>query len=118
MDRFIKENVAMAEEGKYEVVSPLGEREIKWINMAPRLDTLEGKTICEIWNESFKANITFPVISELLRKKYPGVKIVSYTDMPRHHMIENPGVTNAESEVLIAALKEKGCDAVISGNGG
>ncbi len=108
----------MVEEGKYEVVSPLGEREIKWIDMAPRLDTLEGKTVCELWNGSFKADITFQVIRELLQKKYPGIKIVPYTDMPHHHLLENPGVTNAESEALITALKEKGCDAVISGNGG
>jgi ABC-type amino acid transport substrate-binding protein len=108
----------MLEEGKYEVVSPLGERDTKWINMAPRLDTLEGKTICELWNESFKTDITFPAVRELLQKKYPGVKIIPYNSMPRHHMLENPGVNNAESEALIAALKEKGCDAVISGNGG
>jgi hypothetical protein len=108
----------MTEETKYEVVSPLGEREIKWIDMAPRLDTLEGKTVCELWNESFKSNITFPVIRELLQKKYPGVKIVPYSEMPPHHMLENPGVTNPASEALVAALKEKGCDAVISGNGG
>lgn len=108
----------MLEEGKYEVVSPLGERDTKSINMAPRLDTLEGKTICELWNRSFKANITFSAIRELLQKRYPGVKIIPYTSMPHHHLLENPGVTNAESEALIAALKAKGCDAVISGNGG
>ena len=27
----------MLEEGKYEVVSPLGERDIKWIDMARRI---------------------------------------------------------------------------------
>jgi len=108
----------MLKEGQYEVVSPLGERDTKWIDTASCLDTLEDKTICELWNESFKANITFPVIRELLQKEYPGIKIVPYTNMPRHHMLENPGVNNAESEALIAALKEKGCDAVISGNGG
>ena len=108
----------MSEEGKYDVVSPLGERDSQRINMAPRLDTLEGKTICELWNRTFKSNITFPVIRELLQKKYPGIKIVPYSEMPHHHMLENPGVTNADSEALIAALKAKQCDAVISGNGG
>jgi hypothetical protein len=108
----------MSEEGKYAVVSPLGRRDAQWIDMAPRLDTLEGKTVCELWNQSFKSNITFPVIREMLRQKYPGVKIVPYTEMPPHHMLENPGVTNAASEALIAALKAKQCDAVISGNGG
>ena len=108
----------MTEEEKYEVVSPVAERNIKMITMSPRLDTLEGKTVCELWNESFKANVTFPVIRELLKKKYPGIKVIPYTEMPRHHMMEDPGITNAASEALIAALKEKGCDAVISGNAG
>ena len=108
----------MPEEEKYEVVNPVAERHIERINMAPRLDTLEGKTICEIWNESFKANITFSTIRELLKKKYPGIKVIPYTDMPISHNMEDPGITNAPSEALIAALKEKGCDAVISGNAG
>jgi hypothetical protein len=112
-----KENLKMAEE-KYKVVSPIGERHVEMITMPPRLDTLEGKTVCELWNESFKADVTFPVIRESLKKKYPGIKVVPYTEMPKHHLMENPGVTNAESEALIAALKEKGCDAVVSGNAG
>jgi hypothetical protein len=33
-------------------------------------------------------------------------------------MMEDSGATNAASEDLIAALKEKGCDAIISGNAG
>jgi len=108
----------MAEEEKYEVVSPVAERHVEMITMAPRLDTLDGKTICELWNESFKTNVTFAVIRELFKQKYPGIKVIPYTDMPRHHMMEDPGVTNAPSEALITALKEKGCDAVISGNAG
>jgi len=108
----------MTAEEKYEVVSPVGEQNVGMITMTPRLDTLEGKTVCELWNESFKANVTFLALRELLKKKYPGIKVIPYTEMPRHHMMENPGVTDAESEALIAALKENGCDAVISGNAG
>ncbi len=108
----------MAEEEKYEVVSPIAERSIDMITMAPRLDNLEDKTVCELWNQSFKSNVTFPVIRELLKKKYPGIKIVPYTEMPKHHSMEDQGATNEGSEELIAALKEKGCDAVISGNAG
>jgi hypothetical protein len=111
-------NYNMVEEQKYEVVRPVSERNVAMITMAPRLDTLEGKTVCELWNESFKANITFPVIRELLKKNYPGINVIPYTEMPIHHMMEDPGIANEASEALIAALKEKGCDAVISGNAG
>jgi len=108
----------VSDEEKYEVVSPIAERNIEMITMAPRLDTLEGKTVCELWNESFKANVTFSAIRELLKKKYPGIKVIPYDKMPKHHMMEDPGATNAASQDLIAALKEKGCDAIISGNAG
>ena len=105
-------------EEKYEVVSPVAERHVKSITMPPRLDTLDGKTVCELWNESFNADITFSTIRELLKNKYPGIKVIPCTEMPIHHTMEDPGVGNEPSEALIAALKEKGCDAVISGNAG
>jgi hypothetical protein len=108
----------MTEEERYAVVSPVAERQIDMTSMAPRLDTLEGKTVCELWNESFKSNITFSAIRDLLQEKYPGIKIIPYTEMPRHHSMEDQGVTNEGSEDLIAALKEKRPDAVISGNTG
>jgi hypothetical protein len=38
------------QEAEYEVVSPRGEFVMEPISMAPRLSTLEGKTIGEIWN--------------------------------------------------------------------
>jgi len=108
----------MADEERYEVVSPVAERSIDMITMAPRLDTLEGKTVCELWNEAFKSNVTFSAIRELLKKKYPGIKIIPYTEMPKHHSMEDQGKTNEGSEELIAALKEKRPDALISGNAG
>jgi hypothetical protein len=102
----------------YEVVNPAAERHIEMLNMSPRLDTLEGKTVCEVWNESFKSDVTFSVIRKLLKEKYPGIKVIPYTEMPKHHSMEDQGNTNEGSEALIAALKEKHCDAVISGNAG
>jgi hypothetical protein len=105
-------------EEKYEVVSPVAERHVNSITMAPRLDTLENKTICELWNESFNADISFATLRELLKQKYPGIKIVPCTEMPVHHTMESVGIENEPSNELIAALREKGCDAVISGNAG
>lgn len=102
----------------YKVVSPLGESAVKMIAMAPRLDTLAGKTVCMVWNGAFKSHVTLPAIGESLKKQYPDVKIVSYTDMPEAFMPEPPGAPRKQSEALQALYKEKGCDAVISGNGG
>lgn len=88
------------------------------IAMAPRLDSLEGKTVCMVWNHAFKADITLPAIGEALKKKYRNVKIISYTEINAlvpAALRKNP---MAEAEALRAAFKEKGCNAVISGNGG
>jgi len=105
-------------EPAYKVVSPIGESTVKITTMAPRLDTLDGKTVCMVWNNAFKADVTLPAIGEALKKQYPGVKIVPYTDMPDAFLPERPGTPRKESEALQAVFKEKGCNAVISGNGG
>jgi hypothetical protein len=87
---------------------------------APRLDTLNGKTICELWATGHWAGEkTFPVIRELLRKRFPDVKIVPYTEFP----FKERGFSTRESyEAYFGKmgdlLKPKGCDAVIVGNGG
>ena len=102
----------------YKVVSPLGESTVKMTTMAPRMDTLAGKTVCMVWNSAFKSDVTLPVIGEALKKQYPGVKIVPYTDMPNAFLPEPPGTPRKQSEALQALYREKGCSAVISGNGG
>lgn len=100
------------------VVSPLGETTIEERAMAPRLDTLEGKTIGLIWNGAFKSNVTLSVIADSIRSKYPTARVIPYTDMPKSSKAPAPGTTDPDQLALVAALKKKGCDAVISGNGG
>jgi ABC-type glycerol-3-phosphate transport system substrate-binding protein len=102
----------------YQVVSPTGERDAKVAAMAPRLDTLAGKTVCLVWNASFKSDVTLPAIAEALKEQYPGIKIVPYNAMPLAPLPEPAGTPRNESEALQAAFKAKGCDAVIAGNGG
>jgi hypothetical protein len=102
----------------YKVVSPLGEGIVKTTAMAPRLDTLNGKTVGMVWNRSFQSDVTLPAIAEALKKQYPGVKIVPYSALPMAPLPEPPGAPRKESEALQAAYKAKGCDAVIAGNGG
>ena len=100
--------------GSYEVVSPLGNPIVKVLPLAPRLQTLEGKTICEVSTLLFRTEETFPIIRELLRKRFPTVKIIPYTDLP-----SAPHTRDLEKnlEALGKALIEKGCDALITGNG-
>ena len=102
----------------YSVVRPTGDVVHPMITQAPRLDTLSGKTICMTSNQGFKAHVTFPVIEKLLRQKYPNLKIIPPEDMPRAVKPPAEGAEDPDTDAMTAALKEKGCQAVISGNGG
>lgn len=102
----------------YEVVSPLGEPVVKMITMAPRLDTLEGKRIGEIWNGGFRGDESFPIIEKMLRERYPTVTFIPYTEFSLTTIASlHPEKKEKTLETLRAELKEKGCDAVITGNG-
>jgi hypothetical protein len=88
------------------------------VTMAPRLDTLKGKTVGLVWNHTFKSNITLPAIGESLKKKYPDIKIIPYTEIDAAIRAASRESSATEEEILRAVLKEKGCDAIVSGNGG
>jgi hypothetical protein len=100
-----------SKEPVYSVISPLGENTVKMIEMAPRLDTLSNKTVCLVSNSAFKVNITMPAIGKALEEKYPGVKVVPYSELPTAY-------SGSNWEAMPGQFKAKGCDAVISGNGG
>ena len=105
-------------ETEFKVVSPLGEVVVDDTPMAQRPDTLIGKTVCLTWNASFRADVTLSAIADLLRKKYPDIKVIPYTEMPESFKAPPPGTTTPERDALVAAFRKEDCDAIISGNGG
>lgn len=102
------------------VVSPIGENvNDKAASLAPRLDTLNGKTVCEIWNGGFKADVMFPIIEQMLRERYPAVRMIPFTEFPTVTIASLGSANKAETlEAVRTALLAQGCDAVITGNGG
>ena len=101
-----------------DVVSPLGGETIKGEIGASRLNGLDGKTIGETWNEDFKGDTMFPIYRELFKARYRDVKIIPYTEFPAS-LIRGTAKHQREVAREIARLaKERGCDALISGNGG
>lgn len=101
------------------VLSPLGEAVVKETPLASRPETLEGKTVCEIWNGAYIGEVTFPMIEEMLRKRYPNVNIIPYSELPFSTVDSMKPATKTERlESIKRAFLEKGCDAVITGNGG
>jgi hypothetical protein len=99
-----------AGDGVYEVVWPRGERKQVLRPPAKRLDTLDGKTVAQLWDYLFAGDEVFSTLEEDLRKQYPSVKFVSWREF---------GSTHATNEKeLLASLpqrfKELGVDAAIS----
>ena len=91
-----------------ELYDPTGAVEVTEL-FAPRLDTLEGKTICMIGNAMWEDQRTFPVITELLQKQFPTAKIIPYTEF------QYGGIDDDKVALSVQAAK---CDAVIVGNAG
>ena len=102
---------------KRSVVSPAGQPAVRSTSAAPRLAGLDGKTIGELWNGVFKGDISFPVIRRLLQAKYPKLRIIPFTEFPHAHGSDNPAHQRARARQLAELAREKGCDAVITGNG-
>jgi len=97
-------------DGLYEVVWPSGERKQKMRPLAKRLDTLNGKTVAQLWDYLFAGDEVFSAIEDKIRESYPDVKFVSWREFGTTH-----GVNEKE---LLASLpkrfKELGVDAAIS----
>jgi hypothetical protein len=102
---------------KLEVLSPAGLPAVRAGHAVPRVAGLDGKTIGEIWNGVFKGDLTFPRIRELLKQRYPGLTIVPYTEFPHAPGSDHPAEQRERAQRIAALAREKGCDAVISGNG-
>lgn len=106
------------ENGKnvYAVVSPVGYHKIDMIEQAPRLDTLENKTIALIGG-SFMAHITHNQLKECIEKEFPNNKVFMFDE------VGNAGPFNVfdkstKVKTFQDKLKELNVDAVIVGNCG
>jgi hypothetical protein len=99
--------------GKYEVVWPRGKKIVDKATPARRLDTLEGKTVAELWDFVFRGEEIFPLIESELSARYSGVRFLSPDQFGNTHSTEERDVIAALPE----RLRELGVDAVISGMG-
>ncbi len=101
-----------------QVISPLGGKLDESAIAAPRLDSLEGKLIGEVWNGDFAGDVTFPAIRKLLRERFQGIEFVPYSEFPYSTIRGTPAHQREIDERTSAIAVEKGCDAIIAGNGG
>lgn len=105
------------EEPCYAVVSPMGRSSVEMIRQAPRLETLEGKTIAVV-GVSFMTAVTHPEIKRLILEHYPSARVILLDEIGIAGPYPAPGVKRKAKEDFQAKLKGMGVDAVISGNGG
>lgn len=101
----------------YAVVSPVGRGTVEMIAQAPRLTTLEGKTIAVV-GVSFMTSVTHPEIKRLILENYPGAKVILLDEIGTAGVYAAPGVTRRSNEEFKSKLRSMKVDAVISGNGG
>jgi hypothetical protein len=96
------------------VYDPTGAFEVSQ-TFAPRLADLNGKTICELSDNMWEDERTFPVIGRLIQKNFPTAKIISYEKFPNGLMNSRNSI---DSDNTVAMVKAAGCQAVIVGNAG
>ena len=100
------------------VVSPEGLQLTAMSAASRHLDTLEGKTIGEVYNNHFKGELMFATYRRLFRERYPGVTIVPFDRFPRVYVGGDPASQKRTAKEVAALAKELEVDAIITGNGG
>ena len=100
-------------DGDYEVLWPRSPRQVKRKALAPRLSTLDGKTIAQLWDYVFRGDEVFEFLEQGLKARFPGVRFVSWREFGSTHGSDEREVVAA----LPQRLRELGVDAVVSGMG-
>jgi len=100
-------------DGYYEAYWPRGRKQKGMQPLAPRCESLAGKTVAQLWDFMFRGDEVFALLEEALQARFPDVKFVSWRVLGNTHAAD-------EREVLAALpdrLRELGVDAAISGMG-
>jgi len=100
-------------DGHYEVVWPKSERMSELRPLAPRLRSLDGVKVAQLWDFLFRGDEVFDALEDALRERFPTIDFVSWREFGNIH---------GEDEVQILAdlpqrFKELGVGAAISGMG-
>jgi len=107
-----------AEPVTFQLYDPSGAFEVTQA-FAPRLNDLNGKTVCELSDGQWEDARTFPLIRSLLQGLYPTLKILPYTEFPQDMAGgATAGGFAIDQDSTANMVKEKGCQAAIVGNAG
>ena len=105
--------MANAQKEQYEVFWPRTPRQVQVRKLAVRLDTLNGKTVAQLWDFRFRGDEVFALLEEGLKTRYPDVRFINWREFGNTHGAEEHEVVGS----LPRRFKELGVDAVISSMG-
>jgi len=103
---------------RHAVISPEGLPPDANRDIGPHLDGLAGKTIGEVYNNHFKGELMFKTYRRLLKERFPGIRIIPYDEFPIVYVGGDPASQKRIAREVAAIAREKGCDAILTGNGG
>ena len=99
----------------WEIINPAGTIEIKTAKLAPRLATLEGKTILLRWNFKHNGNHYLDRISELLAEKVPSARVIKVYEIDRSTINQSGSLEDSSS--LARTIADFNPDLVIGAHG-
>jgi len=97
---------------QWEVINPAGVIQIKQAQLAPRITTLEGKTIVLRWNGKQNGDNFLNRIAELLKQKVPSAKVVKLYEIDK--TTNKIAGSAAESARIAQVIKGLNADIVIA----
>ena len=100
------------------VISPEGLQIATMGGVSPHLDTLEGKTIGEVYNNHFKGELMFQTYRRLFQERFPGVRIIPFDKFPIVYVGGDPVSQKNTAKEVAQLAKQWGVDALVTGNGG
>ena len=104
-------SVAKEKTQEWEVVNPAGVVQIKQVQLAPRITTLEGKTIVLRWNGKHNGDNFLNRVAELLNEKVPSAKVVKLYEVDKSTIKISGAI--AESTRIAQVIKGLKADIVI-----
>ena len=97
---------------EWEVINPAGMIAIKPIQLAPRVTSLEGRTVVLRWNGKHNGNNYLDRIAELFAETVPGAKMIKVYDVDKS-TVKISG-SNQESARIAKVIKDLKAELVIA----
>jgi hypothetical protein len=94
------------------VYNPTGAYEVTQ-TFAPRLDSLDGKTIAFVGDDMWEEERSFPLLQQLLQAKYPTIKILT-----ADKFVHGADAITKANDGLPKQMQDAGVQGVIVGNAG